>query len=394
MSNNNPLSVSELNDIIKSVFSQQLGNVISVEGEICNLKKNNGNLYFSLKDDISNINVVHWRYSGNYDNGDKVIINGKITFYAKGGTYQITANNITKSGEGDINAKYQKMKDEFNNKGYFSKKREFPKKINNVGVITSLEGAALQDILYVLNTYNFSGNVYIKNCLAQGQNCPKSVKDGIEYFNEFNKTTKLDVLIIARGGGSIEDLIGYSSEEVVRAIYETDIFTISAIGHEIDNMLSDFAADCRAPTPSISAELLIKNKKEEKDNILKKMEKVKELKFNIISKIQNYESQIFKLQNICDLKNPLNIMEKEVDKYEIIKKKIREKILFNLKDNLYEIDKLKMKNNNYNVKKNMKAGYAIIVDENGNLISSKRDFEEKKQNNKIKIMFEDGEVFL
>lgn len=394
MLNNEPISVSELNEIVKSVFSQQIGDVIYVQGEICNLKKNNGNMYFSLKDDVSNISAVFWRYNGNYDNGDKVIICGKLSFYTKNGTYQITAINIKKSGVGDISVKYQKMKDEFDKKGYFLNKKNFPQKINNVAIITSLEGAALQDILYVLNHNKFTGNVYIKNCLAQGQGCPKSVKDGIEYFNEFNKKTKLDVLIIARGGGSIEDLIGYSSEEVVKAIYETEIYTISAIGHEIDNMLSDFAADCRAPTPSISAELLIKNKKEEIDNILKREEKTKELKYNILSKIQTYYSQLEKMQNICNLKNPVNIINSEIDRFDSIKKKLKDKISFNLRDNFYEMEKYKMKNYNYNVKKNMKNGYVIIVDENDNLINTRGEFEKKKQEGKIKIMFKDGDVFL
>jgi exodeoxyribonuclease VII large subunit len=343
---------------------------------------------------VSNISGVYWRYNGNYDNGDKVVICGKLTFYTKNGTYQISASNIIKSGIGDISVKYQKMKDDFDKKGYFLKKRVFPQKINNVAIITSLEGAALQDILYVLNHNKFCGNVYIKNCLAQGQGCPKSVKEGIEYFNEYNKNVNLDVLIIARGGGSIEDLIGYSSEEVVKAIYQSDIFTISAIGHEIDNMLSDFAADCRAPTPSISAELLIKNKKEEFDNILKKEEKLKELKYNILSKIQNHFSQLEKMQNVCNLKNPINIIDGEIDKFDTIKKKLRDKISFNLRDDLYEIEKYKMKNNNYNIKKNMKNGYVVIVDENDNLINTKIEFENKKQEGKMKIVFKDGDVFL
>lgn len=395
MSNANPVSVSELNEIIKVVFTQQFSDAIYVQGEICNLKKNNGNMYFSLKDDTSNVNCVFWRSgNNNYDNGDKVIITGKLTFYAKQGTYQITVNNIIKSGVGDINTKYDKLKEDFNNKGYFSKKREFPKEINNVGILTSLEGAALQDILYVLKTYNFSGNIYIKNCLAQGVNCPKSVKEGIEYFNEFNKKTKLDVLIIARGGGSIEDLFGYSSEEVVKAIYETQIFTISAIGHEIDTMLSDFAADCRAPTPSISAELLVKNKKEQYNIIAKKAEKLKQIEYTILSKMQSYMSQIQYLENKCNRKNPQYIITQEINKLEDIKKRIKEKIILNIRDVMYDIEKVKFKNNSHNINKNLKKGYVIIVDEENNLINTKQDFENKKQNGKIKIMFSDGDYLL
>jgi exodeoxyribonuclease VII large subunit len=398
MDTNNPLSVSEINELIKTIAGTYIGGKIYVKGEISNVKKTGGNMYFSLKDDASNINGVFWKIdNNNFNNGDIVIISGKITFYTKQGTYQITANSIEKGGVGDINTKYQKMKDDFEKKMLFSKKRPFPEKIQNIALLTSTEGAALQDIMYVLKNNKFFGNVYIKNCIVQGNNCPKSVKDGIEYFNKLHISNqiKFDILVIARGGGSIEDLMGYSSEEVVKAIYESQIFTISAIGHEIDTMLSDFAADYRAPTPSIAGETIIKYQKKENDFLLKSFEKMKELEYSILSKISFCELRLNQCANIHKSYNPINFINSEIDRIETIKRKIKEKINHNIHDFNHEIDKLKIKNNMNNTKKIMKNGYAIITDENDNLIETANDFKNKiKEKIGLKIMFSDAEINL
>jgi exodeoxyribonuclease VII large subunit len=365
---------------------------------MANVKKAGGNMYFSLKDQISNINAVFWRIDNdNFSNGDIVTVSGKITFYTKQGSYQITASSIEKGGVGDINTKYQKLKDDFEKKMYFSKKRAFPEKIKNIAILTSAEGAALQDILYVLKNNNFVGNVYIKNCLVQGNGCPKSVKDGIEYFNKLQNTTptKFDILVVARGGGSMEDLMGYSSEDVVKAIYESQIFTISAIGHEVDTMLSDFAADFRAPTPSIAGETIIKYQKKENESLSKSYEKIKELEYSILSKISNCESKLNQCANIHKSYNPINFINLEIERVECIKRKIREKIHHNIHDSNHELDKLKIKNNMNNTTKILKNGYTIITDENDNLIETANDFKNKiKEKIGLKIMFSDAEINL
>lgn len=394
MESNKPLSVSEINELVKTIAATHIGHKIFIKGELSNIKKSNGHLYFTLKDSISNINGIYWRFNSDaLKNGDVVIVEGKITFFTKQGTYQITASNIDKCGIGDINTKYQNLKEEFEKKGYYSKKREFPKKIRNIGLLTAKEGAALQDILYVLNNNNFMGNVYIKNCLAQGNSCAKSVKDGIEFFN--NMKDKIDILVIARGGGSVEDLMGYSTEDVVKTIYLSDIFTISAIGHEIDFMLSDFAADFRAPTPSIAGETIIKEQNKEKEILSQKFDKIKNLEFSILSQISSFESILNKYINSHKSCNPINFINSEIEKIENIKKKIKDKILHNINDSIHELDKLKIKNSVHSIKKITKKGYAIITDEDDNLIENFADFKKKmKANENIKFMFNDGEICL
>lgn len=385
-----PLSVIELNELIKINLSGSFDK-ISVKGEITNIKKSNGNLYFTLKDDMAFISCIYWRCKDDVKNGDLVVIDGKITCFTKQGTYQITVNTITNSGVGDINIKYQQMKDDFEKKSYFTKKRPFPQKINNIGILTSLEGAALQDILYVLNNNNFTGNVYVKNCFVQGVNCPKSVKEGIEYFNKLNN---VDILVIARGGGSVEDLIGYSSEEIVKAIYTSQLFTISAIGHEVDTMLSDFAADYRAPTPSIAGETIIKYQKKESDDILKYHEKIKEISYSIKSKINNYELFIGQLENRYKNLDPVNLINQEIEILSQIQRKIKDKINHNLYEATHEIDKMKIKNNMFNTHNIMNQGYVIITDHDNNLISSVNDFKDKITKIPLKIIFPDGEYFI
>jgi exodeoxyribonuclease VII large subunit len=398
METNNPLSVSEINELIKTIAATYLDGKVYIKGEIANLKKSGDNLYFSLKDQNSIINAIFWKIGNNsFNNGDVVTLCGKITFYSKQGTYQITATSIVKDGTGDINAKYQKMKEEFDKKMYFSKKRFFPEKIKNIAILTAREGAALQDILFVLNNNKFIGNVYVKNCIVQGINCPNNVKENIEYINNLNKEKKLniDILVVARGGGSVDDLMGYSSEEVVKAIYNSEIFTISAIGHEIDAMLSDFAADYRAPTPSIAGETIIKYQKKEYDYFSKIGEKIKELEFNILSKLSNYESKLNQCSNIHKSYNPTNIINKQIELYESIQKRIKDKIHHNIHEVVHELDKLKIKNNMHDINKMLKNGYSIVTDEQDNLIQNSQEFKNKlKDKKQIKIMFCDGEINL
>lgn len=398
MNSNAPLSVRDTNELVKTIVGSYLGNKMYIQGELSNKKNSNGNLYFSLKDkdNVSSINCVQWKIPNDiFQNGDIVTVSGKITCYTKQGTYQITASSIDKSGVGDVSTKYEKLKEEFENKSYFSKKREFPEKIKNIGILTSTEGAALQDVLYVLNNNNFMGNVYIKNCLAQGNGCPKSVEQGIKYFSELNKSIPIDILLITRGGGGIEDLMGYSSEEVVKSIYECPIFTISAIGHEIDDMLSDFAADHRAPTPSIAGETIIKFQKKEYECIIKSSEKIRELEYLILSKLASYESKLDQYSRIHRSLNPSAIIDNQIEKIHMVQKRVRDKIYHNIHDSYHELDKLKIKNNAHDTKKLLKKGYTIITDENNNLIENMDVFKKKiRKKHDIKIIFEDGEINL
>lgn len=392
MNNKKPLSVTDINELIKNVITMNMKDKIYIEGEISNLKKSGEHAYFNLKDNNSIINVVYWKCGMNLENinnGDIVIINGKVTFFTKSGSYQLSVNTIEKNGIGDINLKYKKMKDDFQDKLYFSKKRELPSKIRNIGILTAIDGAGLQDIIYVLKNNNFIGNVFIKNTFVQGKLCPSSVRENIEYFNK--NYDNIDVLIIARGGGSMEDLMGYSTEEVVKSIYESNIFTISAIGHEIDFMLSDFASDIRAPTPSIAGEIIIKCQKKEHE-IINKIDKLQSLEHNILSKINELENKLYKLQNQLYYHNPKNIIECKIKQIEEYAKILKEKINNNINNYYHELEKLKNKNNMFDTKQITKNKYSIIIDDNDNIIDNIIDFKKNMKN--IKIIFNDGEISL
>jgi exodeoxyribonuclease VII large subunit len=393
MDSNNALSVSEINELIKTLISENLDKKIYIKGEISNVKRSNGNVYFSLKDENSMISIVFWKpKTTDFTNGDKVVVSGKMTCFSKQGTYHLVGQSIDKSGVGDLQKKYEKLKTALEAKSYFSKKREVPKSINRIGILTSLEGAALQDILYVLKTNNYVGEVYVKNCFVQGNNCPVSVKEGIEYFNNLHKKKQIDVLIIARGGGSIEDLMGYSSEEVVKALYCSDIITISAIGHEVDMMLSDLAADLRAPTPSIAGETIIKIQKKQVELVNMYYEKLKQLKYTIESKFTNCENRLLNLQSIHKSFNPQSIVDNEIYRLESLLKTVRDKVMYSFNNNSHELEKLKNKNNMYNKTKILKSGYVIITNRHGDLVDNVADF--TKNLSDLKIMFHDGTISL
>ena len=224
-------------DIISKISNKicELKDFYTIKGEIHNYSKRNSNIFAAIKDRHSSIDIISWNCLEDFDNGDEVEIYGKINFYKKTSKINLIVSSIKKVGVGDQFKLYEKLKQEFQNLGYFDKKKVMPKNIETIGIVTSEDGAALQDVLYVLKNGGFDGNIIIKNCLVQGVNAPKSIKEAIETFKVNGETKHVDILLITRGGGSLEDLMAFSSREVVKAIHESDVFTISAVGHEIDN---------------------------------------------------------------------------------------------------------------------------------------------------------------
>lgn len=310
------LSVGELNKLINTTFEEKLDSNFSVTGEISNFKLSNSHAYFTLKDENASINSIIWKYTFKkltYTNGDKVICNGKLNFYTKTGNSNIIINTIEKAGIGDLHKQYIENKAYFENLKYFDKKKPMPNIIINIGIVTSSEGAALQDFLFLMNKNNYVANIKIKNSIVQGPNCPKSIVSGIELLDKLN----LDVIILMRGGGSFEDLIGFSNPYVIEAIHNAKTFTISAIGHEIDYMLSDYVADLRAPTPSIAAEMIMKHNIKnhiqlEHDNQIIKINnsirkytdclKIPNLPMNEMISISDIDGNIINYNNITDYK--------------------------------------------------------------------------------------------
>ena len=256
-----PLSVFELNTQIKSILEETFLSVF-VEGEISNLTfHSSGHIYFSLKDSQSSISCVLFR--GNAQNlnltlqeGLKVEVIGGLSVYPPRGNYQILCKSILSSKIGNLALAYEELKKKLKNKGYFSKKKPIPKFPQKVALITSSTGAALQDMLKIAtNRWNLV-HFFIIDTLVQGENAKHSISQNIAYADSLG----FDVIILARGGGSQEDLWAFNEEIVADAIFRAKTPIISAIGHESDVLISDFVADLRAATPSGAIEILLPDK--------------------------------------------------------------------------------------------------------------------------------------
>ena len=265
----NPLTVSELTSSIKSLLEGTFRNV-NVQGEISNFKMQaSGHLYFSLKDSGAQLSAV--LFKGNAaqltrmpKEGDQVIATGELSVYAPRGGYQLIIRELQFVGVGELLLKLHQLKEVLQARGWFEKekKKPLPKLPKRIGVVTSPTGAVIQDILNVL-TRRFRGfHVVLNPVKVQGEGAAAEIAQAIDDFNRYDLA---DVLIVGRGGGSIEDLWAFNEERVARAIFESRIPIISADGHETDFTIADWVADVRAPTPSAAAEIAIA----EKTNLLR-----------------------------------------------------------------------------------------------------------------------------
>lgn len=380
------LSVSELTDLIKTLFHTTFSETkLCIIGEISNFKPSKNNLFFTLKDDSASINAVMWNYASRKDkmkdikDGKKVKVHGTIVVFPKSGTYNLNSYSIELLGVGDLHQQYVDLKDKYSKLGYFNEdiKKKLPTIIDKVGIITAGDGAALQDFLYVLKKNNFSGKVYIKSCVVQGNDCPLSVSQSIDELDQL----QLDVIVIARGGGAFEDLFGFSSEQVIESIYAANTCIISAIGHEVDFMLSDFVADIRAPTPSIAGEI-ISCKKDTSLNLTEIDQLVAKIREQITLKMKYYVEQINTTRIIISSPNEfINQLLRDIDS-------IRNKLLVNIRIKLSNIE------SNLNKARSIVTSmdYAVIY-AGTQKITSLVDFKDaKKKKKKLKIQFYDGQV--
>ena len=257
-------SVSEITKVIKDIVESNFYGVW-INGEVSSLRySSTGHLYFSLIDDSSAIGVVIYKNKINslkFDikNGSEITIFGSANLYEKTGQYKIVAEHIQETGAGKTFYDFEKLKQEFKSKGLFDKKREIPKYPKNIVVVTSPTGAAIEDIINILNRRSFGLNIFIYPVAVQGN----SAKAGIlNALNKINMMEGVDIVILSRGGGSNEDLWIFNDPDIAKALYDSRFPTISAIGHEIDFTLCDFVADKRAETPSAAAEIITKSRLE------------------------------------------------------------------------------------------------------------------------------------
>lgn len=285
------LTVSQLTDIISEMLYNGIG-IVYVQGEISNYKlHSSGHRYFTLKDDYAQINCVLWRSKLlNFDlkDGMNVVVAGPITVYAIRGQYQIDCEEIFPIGIGDLYLRFEALKKKLASEGLFDEqyKKPIPEFPLNIGIATSPTGAAIQDMLTTIRRRNPLCTIYFRETLVQGNDAKFDIVEAIEELNGY----PLDVIIVGRGGGSLEDLWAFNEEEVARAIFASKIPIISAVGHETDFTIADFVADKRAATPTAAAEIVtpitIQQLKVDVNFMLEQIESI------VISSVQNFKELI------------------------------------------------------------------------------------------------------
>lgn len=266
-------NVSELNSYIKKLISMDyILRDINITGEVTNLNvHSNGNIYFSLKDKYARIDAMASRDDVNIQlfDGAKVLAKGTVTYYDRSGRIFLYVSEIELDGRGNLYQKYLELKEKLSKEGLFdpSHKKKIKRYPSSIGLITSTSGAAIKDVINLFRKRNKSSDIYVFPSLVQGESASENLIRGIKYFNE---KEKVDTIIIARGGGSFEDLFVFNDENLAREIFESKIPIISAVGHEVDFTICDFVADLRAATPTNAAELSTISEDELKDYLLKK----------------------------------------------------------------------------------------------------------------------------
>lgn len=326
------LTVSAINRYLKHKLDTD-GNLFNIflKGEISNLKMHStGHIYFSIKDDSSKINAIMFSSNAKKltflpQDGDKVLLSGRISVYEASGSYQIYVNEMEKDGVGNLYLAYEKLKKDLAKEGLFDKrhKKSIPKYPSKIGVITAKEGAAVRDIISTIKRRYPICDVILFPSLVQGDNAYKSIISSIDKAEMFD----LDVLIIGRGGGSIEDLWPFNEEELARRIFKCKIPTISAVGHEIDYTIADFVADLRAPTPTGAAEMAVPNLPDLVNYIKNLNVRLNEA---INAKINYQKLYLDSIKNSFVIKNPMIMFESKSQKLDLLLEKINKVMLNNL----------------------------------------------------------------
>ena len=332
------ISVGELNRSAKYLLEDAFAN-ISVIGEISNMSRpSSGHIYFTLKDEDGAIGCAMWRSQAtklNFkpEDGDKCILRGQVSLYPATGRYQLMVKSIEQAGSGNLMHQFEQLKKKLDSEGLFdlSKKLSLPKSPKHIGVITSASTAAFQDILSTIERRAPSSQISLSPAVVQGDTAAGSLikaLDRIIKFNENNQENSIDVVIIARGGGSIEDLWCFNNEDLARQIALFPIPTISGVGHEIDFTICDFVSDMRAPTPTASAEIVT-------EFSFQVFDKLSEIQNNLHRYIRiSLKDKLQKIQFLKgNIKNPLLILREQSQKIDNYELKLKQNMKLNYSNN-------------------------------------------------------------
>ena len=386
------LSVGEVNNYVKKLVENDfiLKN-LNVKGEISNLKfHSSGHIYFSLKDENSKVNCIMFKNNAvnldfRLEEGMKVEIKARLGVYHKEGTYQLYCENIKKAGIGELFEEFHKLKKELSEEGIFDQKykRALPKFPKRIGIITARTGAAVRDIINVIQRRNKSLDIILYPAKVQGENAADSIIEGIRYFNN---EKSVDVIILGRGGGSIEELWAFNNRDLAYEIFNSRIPTVSAVGHEVDFTISDFVSDMRAPTPSAAGELVSPSLQEMINDLVNKKEFLHRA---IDRKFLNAKKDVDLLHKGLKGNNPKHIIEKRIKEVNSLEEKLNflgKRKIDKAKDELIALNSILQTLNPLNT---LGRGYSVIMDKEDKVIN---EVSELKKNDMVKVIMKDGSV--
>lgn len=386
------VSVTELNEYIKaSIENDFLLRGIFVKGEISNFTRHSsGHLYFTLKDEGGALSAVMFRSAAAHlkfvpENGMKVVCGGRISVYVKSGQYQIYAETMEPDGVGALAVAYEQLKKKLEAEGLFdeSRKKPLPKIPRRIGVITSPTGAAVRDIINILGRRFPYAEVLLYPALVQGDDAPPTLIEALDYFD---REKCVDVVIIGRGGGSIEDLWAFNSEALVRRVAAMSIPTVSAVGHETDFTLCDFAADRRAPTPSAAAEISVPDSAELKH----KFENVARLLENdLVQKLKVDREKLARLSSSRALASPENFIDDRRMALGVLEVRLSDKIRSAIDYKRGRFAATCAKLDALNPLSVISRGYSAVFDREKTLVKS---VSQVKTGDELSFMLTDGKI--
>ena len=366
-------SVSQVNAYIKNMFAQDFAlNRISVKGEVSNCKYHtSGHIYFTLKDRLGAIQAVMFagkRRTGltfQLQEGQQVVVKGSIEVYERDGRYQLYASEITLDGTGDLFRRFEKLRNELEEMGMFAQeyKSPIPKYARRVGVVTAQTGAAIRDIMNIAKRRNPYVQLILCPALVQGEGAVPSIVNGIRTLDEMG----LDVLIVGRGGGSIEDLWAFNEEAVARAIFACRTPVISAVGHETDVTIADYVADLRAPTPSAAAELAIFDYslfEEQIRSAIEKMDRALHWKTDqAAARLKQYELKL-------ELQDPLRQLNEKRQRLADGEERLGQLLERKLTDRRHRLALIGSRLDGLSPLKKISGGFGFLTDEAGKRVES------------------------
>ena len=363
-------TVGQVNSYIKNMFTQDfMMNRIYVKGEVSNCKYHtSGHIYFTLKDETGALQAV--LFAGNrkglsfsMKNGDNVIVLGSISVYERDGKYQLYAKEILPDGEGLLYQRFQRLKKELEEMGMFAQeyKQHIPKYIQRLGIVTAPTGAAIRDIQNITRRRNPYVQAILYPALVQGDGAAASIVNGIHALEQLG----VDVMIVGRGGGSMEDLWAFNEEIVARAIFECSVPIISAVGHETDTTIADYAADLRAPTPSAAAELAVYDIRELEGMLLSFQ---LELNRNITDKLEWASQLVRQYESRMKLLSPRSQLTEKRQMAADLEEKLSLGMQQRLLQKKHELELLAERLESLSPLKKLSQGYSFVADEKGRAI--------------------------